>query len=312
LLAPVAIIALQKKQHLSRFLIGSVVCSFDRIGVAMTFIQPVITPQSRYFPSRIALLAAAELMLIALLLRLSNSPAFFAAAVACSLCSLQLAVLLINRFQINTRRIRKLARQAEFSSQAVLITDGKGYIKWTNPHFTRLTGFYLSEIAGKTFSMVLHGQQTKAQVVELIRQKMRLQQPFDVELLEYNRAGESMWVSSKGEPIHDTRGNLTHYVITQADISDQRRLIEEISTNSANSISPATISLSVEPNIATSDKVAELTRQLESLGESDNRAQLQTVVDELKREVESCVSSLPQVAAAKAGAPATNQHELEG
>jgi PAS domain S-box-containing protein len=275
----------------------------------MTFIQPLIVPQTRYFPSRIALLAAMELMLIALLLRLSNTPAFFAAAVACSLCSLQLGVLLINRFQVNTRRIRKVARQAEFSSQAVLITDGKGCIKWTNPHFTRLTGFYLSEIAGKTFGMVLHGQETKAQTVELIRQKMRLEQPFDIEVLEYNRAGETMWVSSKGEPIRDTRGNLTHYVITQADISDQRRLIEELSNTK--SVQPS-ISLSIEPKFATSDKVAELTRQLESLGESDDRAQLQTLVDGLKREVDTCVSSLPPVAPAKADAPAPNQHELEG
>jgi PAS domain S-box-containing protein len=276
----------------------------------MTFIQPVIAPQTRYFPSRIALLAAAELVLIALLLRLSNTPAFFAAAVACSLCSLQLGVLLINRFQVDTRRIRKVARQAEFSTQAVLITDGRGQIKWTNPQFTRLTGFYLSEISGKTFSMVLHGQETRAQVVELIRQKMRLEQPFDVELMQYNRAGETMWTSSKGEPIRDTRGNLTHYVITQTDISDQRRLIEELANPSTTDTG---ISLSVEPKIATSDKVAELTRQLESLGSSDDRDQLQTMVDGLKREVETCVSTLPAVANAKTStSPATNQHEREG
>ena len=275
----------------------------------MTFIQPVITPQTRYFPSRIALLAAAELMFIALLLRLSNTPAFFAAAVACSLCSLQLGVLLINRFQVNTRRIRKVARQAEFSTQAVLITDGKGFIKWTNPHFTRLTGFYLSDITGKTFSMVLHGQDTRAQTVELMRQKMRLEQPFDLEVLQYNRAGESMWVASKGEPVRDTRGNLTHYVITQADISDQHRLIEELS---ANKVAATGISLTVEPSFAPSDKVAELTRKLESLTGDDERAQLQNVVDGLKREVESCVAALPPAAVGKTGAAATNQHELEG
>src|ERR1700753_4347649 len=121
----------------------------------MTFIQPTITPKTRYFPSRIACLPAAELVLIALLLRLSNSPAFFAAAIACSLCSIQLGVLLINRFKVNTRKIRKLARAAEFSSHSVIITDPMGRIKWTNPRFTRLTGFYLSEIAGRTYGMVL-------------------------------------------------------------------------------------------------------------------------------------------------------------
>jgi PAS domain S-box-containing protein len=263
----------------------------------MTMIQPMITPQARYFPSRIALLAAAELVFIALLLRLSNSPAFFAAAIACSLCSNQLGILLMNRFQVNTRKIRKLARQAEFSSQSIFITDGEGHIKWTNSRFTRLTGFYLSEIAGKTFGMVLHGQATNTAAVEQIRRHMRMGQPFEVEMLVYNRAGETMWVFAKGEPVRDTRGQLTHYLITQTDISDQQRMIEELGQSGTD---------------AHADRAMLLTRQLESLSLRDDRDQLQSLVDGLKAKVENCVSSLPPVAMEKADTHSANQQNLEG
>jgi PAS domain S-box-containing protein len=280
----------------------------------MTFSQPTIIPQPRAFPSRIALLAAAELVLIALLLRLSNSPAFFAAAIACCLCSIQLGVLLINRFQVSTRRIRKVARQAEFSSQAVLITDAFGRIKWTNPRFTRLTGFYLSEIAGKTFGMVLHGRETRHKAVETIRRHMRLGQPFDVEVLEYNRAGESLWVSSKGEPIRDSRGALSHYVITQccSELSDWR--IEDLAETSP--VETGLQALGAAPRVVMvdpappSERVADLTRQLESLGTSDNRDQLQNLVEGLKGKVENCVTALPP-AEAETAPSAQNARKFE-
>jgi PAS domain S-box-containing protein len=251
----------------------------------MTIMQPAIIPKPRYFPSRIALLAAGELVFIAMLLRWSNSPSFFAAAVVCSLCALQLGVLLINRFTVDTRKIRRVARTAEFSRQAVLITDADGRIKWTNPHFTRLTGFYLSEISGKTFSMILHGRETQNATVEKIRRHVRLGQPFEVEILQYNRDGETLWVSARGEAIRDTRGRLTHYVIAQTDISDQHRLMEEM-VKTCTSFDPIIES-------AKSEKVADLTRQLETLSADDDRRQLQAIVDGLNGGVEQCVASLP-------------------
>jgi PAS domain S-box-containing protein len=281
----------------------------------MTLESPII-PRARYFPSRIALLAAAELVFIALMLRMSDSPAFFAAAIACALCSLQLGVLLISRFQVNTRRIRRAARQAEFSSQAVIITDAEGHIKWTNPQFTRLMGHYLSEVAGQTFQMVLHGQKTHPKSVETIRQKMRLGQPFDVEVLQYNRSGEPLWVSSRGEPFFDTRDNLTHYFITQScsEISDWR--LEELAgpcqVQTSLQVLDEPIELDEIEEEPSTKKVEELTRQLESLGISDERVHLQSVVDAMKANVEKCVSVLPTVPAPKTPAHSPNQQNLEG
>ncbi len=139
----------------------------------MTIIQPGLSARPRYFPSKIVLVAAGELVFISLMLRWSNSPAFFAAAIACSLGAIQLGAVLINRFQRDTRKVLKVAEAAEFSTNAVMITDPAGRIKWANARFTELTGFQLADCAGKTFSMLLHGQHTDTPTVELIRNQIR-------------------------------------------------------------------------------------------------------------------------------------------
>jgi PAS domain S-box-containing protein len=259
-----------------------------------------LTARPRYFPSKIVLVAAGELVFISLMLRWSNSPTFFAAAVACSVGAIQLGAVLINRFQRDTKKVRKVAQAAEFSSQAVVIADPTGRIKWANARFTDLTGFTLAEAAGKRFAMLLHGQLTDTPTVELIRNQMRTKQPFAVEILQYNRAGQEFWVSSKGEPFYDTRGTITHYVITQSDLSDQRRqtleieqLADAIAVDKAIEVEGVKPVL-LEPEYPANDPALKLAQQLEALSSADDRAQLQQLVDGIKSRVEDCVTILPQ------------------
>jgi PAS domain S-box-containing protein len=258
----------------------------------MTVINPATVARPRNFPSKLVVVAAVELVLIALLLRWSNSPAFFAATIACSLGAIQLGAVLIARFRRDTQKVRRVAQAAEYSSQAVMITDPRGRIKWCNTRFTDLTGFRLDDAAGKTFSMLLHGQLTDTPTVELIRNQLRTEQPFSVELRQYNRAGDEFWVASKGDPFFDSRGQLTHYVITQSDLPDQRRQTREIeqlaeviavnqTTEAAAAVHPA------------NDPALRLAQQLESLSSTDDRAHLQQLVDGIKTRVEECVTMLP-------------------
>ena len=242
----------------------------------------------RYFPSSLALVAAAELILIAGLLSLTNTDGFYPAAIACSLCSIQLGVLLINRFSKNTRNVRRLARTAEFSSQSTFITDPSGRIKWTNAAFSKLMGFGLSEVSGKTFSMVMHGQKTETRSVEKMRERMRLELPFDSEVLVYDRAGVELWISIKGIPVQDERGTITHYLMTQANVTEERLQSQQI-------IDALTKPAESEPSAAemTSQRVEELTRQLRSLSGTDERDQLQSAVDALSGGIEVCSAELP-------------------
>jgi PAS domain S-box-containing protein len=248
----------------------------------MTMIpQSVVLPRPRNFPSKLALVAALELLAIAILLRLSNTQGFFPAAMACSLGAVQLGMLLIHRFTRDTRNVRRMARSAEFSNQAVFITDPTGRIKWTNPRFTRLTGYGLAEVVGKTFAIVLHGQETDTREVEKVRDRLRQQLPFETELLQYDRVGLSHWVSSKGQPIFDAQGQTSHYMITQIDVTDERRQ------------SRAIIDELTRPVDISSEKVNQLTRQLQSLADLDERDQLEAAVLGLQKSVADCIGVVP-------------------
>lgn len=270
----------------------------------MTVINPSLGARSRIFPSKMLLVAAGELIFIAIMLRWSNSPALFAGAVACSLGAIQLGAVLIRRFQRDTQRVRKVALAAEFSSQSVLITDPLGRIRWTNARFTDLTGFQLSEAAGKTFSMLLHGQKTDTPTVEGIREQMRNEQSFSVDILQYSKVGSEIWVHSKGEPFRDARGQLTHYVITQNGTGDQRRESQAMTgTGSVDRPSQTpTAPFESEAEHPANDPALRLAQQLEQLSGADDRLQLQQLVDGMKSRVEECVAMLPiQTAEVKAG-----------
>jgi PAS domain S-box-containing protein len=261
-------------------------------------VDPTAVTRPRPFPSKLVVVAAVELTLIAVLLRWSNSPAFFAAAIACSLGAIQLGAVLIARFRRDTRKVRRVAQAAEFSSQAVLITDPRGRIKWINSRFTDLTGFRMDDATGKTFSMLLHGQFTDTPTVELIRNQLRTGQPFNCEILQYNRAGEEFWVASKGEPFCDAQGQITHYVITQSDLPDHRRQTREIEQLAAIAVDRAIETEALTPAVAVNeypanDPALRLAQQLESLSSADDRAQLQDLVDGLKARVIDCVTILP-------------------
>jgi PAS domain S-box-containing protein len=247
-----------------------------------TLSQPLVLPRPRNFPSKLALLAALELVVIAVLLRISNTQGFMPAAMACSLGAVQLGILLINRFTRDTRNVRRLARAAEFSNQAVFITDPNGRIKWTNTRFTRLTGYGMAEVVGRTFAMVLHGQDTDTREVEKMRDRIRQQLPFETEIQQYDRVGLSHWVSSKGQPIFDSRGLVSHYMITQIDVTEERRQSRVI------------IDALTKPVDVSTARVNQLTRQLESLAATDERQQLEAAVIGLKNSVKDCITIMPE------------------
>lgn len=253
----------------------------------MTMIsQSIELPRPRNYPSKLALLAAVELVVIAVLLRLSNTQGFMPAAMACSFAAVQLGVLLIIRFTRDTRNVRRLARAAEYSNQAVFITDPSGRIKWTNPRFTRLTGYCLAEVVGKTFAMVLHGQDTDTRQVEKIRDRIRQKLPFETELLQYDRVGLNYWVSTTGQPVSDARGQVSHYIVTQTDVTEERRQ------------SAAIIEALTKPGDISSSRVTQLTQQLQSLAATDERDQLHAAVVGLQNSVKDCMAVVPEKAAA--------------
>ncbi len=117
----------------------------------------------------------------------------------------------------------KLSLVANETDNSVIITDKKGLIEYTNPGFTKLTGYSMQEALGKKPGDLLQGSESDVNVKRRIREKLDLQQPFYEEILNYDKSGNSYWISLAVNPVFNANGELERFVSIQTNISNTKR-----------------------------------------------------------------------------------------
>jgi two-component system, cell cycle sensor histidine kinase and response regulator CckA len=125
-------------------------------------------------------------------------------------------------------RLRDRAIQAV--TQGVLITDASlpdNPIIYASEGFGRLTGYATAEVLGKNCRF-LQGKDTDKEAVARLREAVRSGRPCEAELLNYKKDGTPFWVDLSVSPVRDDQGRLTHFVGIQTDLTERRRLEEQI------------------------------------------------------------------------------------
>ncbi|MEW9798283.1 PAS domain S-box protein [Alteromonas sp. CYL-A6] len=118
---------------------------------------------------------------------------------------------------------KRLSLVANNTSNAVIITDSTGLTQYVNRGFTDMTGYTLDDIEGRKPGELLQGDLTDKETVSRIKEKLKLQQPFYEEILNYHRDGSAYWISLAIDPVFDEKGKLTHFVAVQANIDETKR-----------------------------------------------------------------------------------------
>lgn len=124
------------------------------------------------------------------------------------------------------KELAKLSLVASKTDNAVIITDNKGLIEWVNDGFTRLTGYTLAEIAGQEPGELLQGPSSDPETIRRIRARLQEVEPFSEEIINYNKQGQTYWVSMDVTPIYEKRGELLRFISIMRDVS-QRKESEE-------------------------------------------------------------------------------------
>ncbi|MEM6794635.1 MAG: PAS domain-containing protein [Acidobacteriota bacterium] len=88
--------------------------------------------------------------------------------------------------------------------------------------FIELTGFPLEEVLGRNCRF-LQGPETRPESVAAIREAVAKGRQHRVTLLNYRRDGRTFWNDLRLSPVHNSLGQLTHYVGLQSDVSSERR-----------------------------------------------------------------------------------------
>lgn len=117
---------------------------------------------------------------------------------------------------------RRLSLVANETDNSVVITDNEGKVQYVNPGFSKLTGYTFEDAKGKTPGSLLQGPDTDPDTVRRIREKLDAKQPFYDEILNYDKNGQSYWISLAINPVFDKEGELVNFISIQANVTDTK------------------------------------------------------------------------------------------
>jgi len=128
--------------------------------------------------------------------------------------------------------LRFLRSIVENANDAILVTEAEPFdepgprIVYVNETFTRMTGYAMEDVVGKT-PRILQGPETDAAARREIRTALERWRSVRVELKNYRKDGTEFWVELNIVPVADETGWFTHWVSVQRDVTERRRQEEE-------------------------------------------------------------------------------------
>lgn len=177
------------------------------------------------------------------------------------------------------KQFETLSLVSDETDNSVIITDKDCKIEYVNPGFCRLTGFEPEEVIGKKPGDFLQGKYTSKETKKKIREKLNEQKPFYDEILNYDRNGNSYWISLAINPVFDANGNLERFISIQTNITETKLLSQEYSYKlSAIDRANTVMEISLEGKVTYLND-----NMLESLGYADKQSVIDKHLDSISQ-----------------------------
>jgi phosphoserine phosphatase RsbU/P len=115
-------------------------------------------------------------------------------------------------------------RALDVAAEGITIADARlpdGPLIYANEGFERVTGYAVAEVLGRNCRF-LQGPGTDPAAVAEIRAALAGQRECVVEILNYRRDGSPFWNRLSITPVRDDRGEVTHYIGIQSDVTARR------------------------------------------------------------------------------------------
>ncbi|MEN8177649.1 MAG: PAS domain S-box protein [Pseudomonadota bacterium] len=121
----------------------------------------------------------------------------------------------------------KLYQAVEQSPSTVLITDTHGNIEYVNPKFTEVSGYSFEEVKGHNPKLLKSGE-TSTEEYNNLWAAVRAGQEWRGEFHNRKKNGELYWESAAISAIRNPQGEITHFLAVKEDITEQKRLQDEV------------------------------------------------------------------------------------
>ena len=113
------------------------------------------------------------------------------------------------------------------TTDAVLITEATQLddpgprILYVNEAFTRMTGYSPEEVIGKT-PRILQGPKSDIRELKRLGESLRKYQPCEITTINYKKSGAEFWINFTVNPVSDEKGQYTHFIAIERDVTQQK------------------------------------------------------------------------------------------
>jgi len=125
------------------------------------------------------------------------------------------------------QELRLMEMAMSNAANAMFITDREGNIVWLNEALSRISGYAVIEIVGNQPNMFSSGAHD-AGFWQAMWREVLAGKAWRGDVVNKNKSGDLYTVTQSISPLSDAAGNTTHFLVVQQDISEKRRLEEEI------------------------------------------------------------------------------------
>jgi PAS domain S-box-containing protein len=126
-------------------------------------------------------------------------------------------------------QVRKLSQAVEHSPAIVVITDREGRIEYTNRKFTEVTGYSFEEVVGANPRLLKSGETSETDYRELW-EALSHGGEWRGEFHNRRKDGSLYWEAAAISALRDANGHISHFIAVKEDISERKRLQQEIDT----------------------------------------------------------------------------------
>lgn len=127
-------------------------------------------------------------------------------------------------------RFRLMERAIAASSNGIVLTDASqpdNPIIYANPAFEGMTGYSSAEVIGRNCRF-LQGLERDQPDLQTLRAAIKARRECHVTLRNYHKDGTPFWNELYVSPVFDPNGCVTHFVGIQTDISDRKRMEDQL------------------------------------------------------------------------------------
>ncbi len=153
----------------------------------------------------------------------------------------------ITKQRLEEERLRLMESVILNTNDSVLITEAEPIsepgprILFANNAFTKMTGYSLEELIGKT-PRILQNEYTDRKELDKLRKALEKWESIEVTLLNSKKNGELFWVNLHITPVANDKGWFTHWISIERDVTKEKkeeerlRLMESVILNTNDSV----------------------------------------------------------------------------